>query len=157
MTPTIGIDLGMPDATRWSIYAGGYMFAWGVMIAMLLSDILTLLADVIGIPAQYWVIVFSSPIVFVGAGTWWFLIERPRHYTYRWGGLFGLLTAMLTALLWTGRFVSVWGVEMLAVRMVYLLAGVVFAIAGIAGLLLGVVFMYPRRRAAPTVSTGGAE
>lgn len=147
MSSTIDTDFGIPDSTRWSIYSGVYMFAWGIILAMLLSDILAILADVIGIPAQYWVIILSSPTVLVGAGTWWLLIERPQNYSYRWGGLFGLLTAFLTAFLWTARFVSVWGFEMLTVPMVYLLAGVVYAVVGISGLVLGIIFMYPRRRA----------
>lgn len=149
MRSIFGFDLPTSGSARWVLYSGLYMFGWGLLLAVMLSDLLTIYADVTGLPADYWALVLAGPTVFIGAGVWWILIERRQAYRYRLGGLFGLLTASLTVFLWTARLVTVWGVEMLAVPMVYLLAGLVLGLAGLAGLIAGITFMYTRRRFGP--------
>lgn len=133
------------------------MVAWGLILAMVLSDSLSLLAEIIGILPQYWVIIISSPTVLVIADAWWFLVDWPQNYTYRWAALVAFLTAILTAFLWTGGFVSLWGFAMLAVPLVYLFSGVVYGVVGIAGLVCGISLMLPRRRGSRTSLTTGSD
>lgn len=142
------LDTGSTDSPtlRWSIYAGGYMFVCGLIVALLLSDMLTLLAEVIGLPVPYSIVILASPTLFIGAVTWWLVVERPGSYTYRLGGFFGLATALLTGLLWTIRFVGIWGFEMLSIPIVSLLVVFVFGVVVIAGSLSGLPLMYARRR-----------
>lgn len=144
-----GPEPGLSPAVRWSIYAGVYLFICGLLLALALSDILGLLADVIGLPAGYWMFVIPGPVLIIGPGLWWGLIEGRRSFGYRYGALFGILTAVLTGLLWTGIFVGVWGLEMLAVPMVSILAALVLGFVALAGLLTGIGFMYGRRRFGP--------
>lgn len=143
-----------PATVRWSMYSGVYLFVWGVGLAAALSDILRLLADAIGLPRGYWMVVIAAPVLVLGPGLWWGLVERRRAYAYRWGGLFGLVIAVMTGLLWTVRFVSVWGLEMIGVTPVLILAAVVLGIVALAGLLTGIVFMACRRRFGPGARSG---
>ncbi|MFB6152743.1 MAG: hypothetical protein ABEJ27_00680 [Halodesulfurarchaeum sp.] len=122
------------------------MFIWGIVVAFLLSDMLGLLADVIGLPTGYWMIVFASPAFAFGAVSWWIVIERRESYTYFLGGAFGLLTALLTGLLWTAQFIRVWGVEMTRIPIIGFLIVFVLVVATIAGVLTALPLMYARRR-----------
>lgn len=141
---------------KWSVYAGLYTFLCGSATAFILSDMLGLLADVIGLPARYAMILLASPTLVIGAGTWWAVVERRASFTYLGGGTFGLVTALLTGLLWTGWFVRVWGFEMLAIPIVSFLVLLVLGMVGVAGLLAGLPFMYARRRreGGPSGGTG---
>lgn len=134
------------DSVKWSITAGGYMFVCGVVTAFLLSDFLVLLADVIGLPATYAMVIFASPTLIFGAIAWWILIERRASYTYIIGALFGLVTALLTGMVWTIRFIDFWGVEMIVIPIVALLIVYVLGLAIVAGVLTGLPLMYARRR-----------
>jgi hypothetical protein len=138
------------------MYSGVYLFLWGVGLAAALSDMLRLLADAIGLPRGYWMFLIAAPVLVLGPGLWWWLVERRRAYGYRWGGLFGLVAAVLTGLLWTARFVSVWGFEMIALSMVAILAALVLGIVALAGLLTGLVFMAGRRRFGPAALSGNS-
>lgn len=159
MAPASSPLADLPPATRWSAYAGLYLFACGMATAALLSDVLALLADVIGLPAGFATAIFAGPALVVGAVAWWELVERRGRYAYRVGAAVGVVTAGLTAVVWTARFVSVWGVELLRVEAVALLAGVVVGVAVVAGALVGLPLMYARRRvdgsAARTGGTAG--
>lgn len=58
----------------------------------------------------------------------------------------GLLTALLTGLVWVTRFVQVWGVETVAIEIVALLAAFVLVVAAVAGTIAGLPLMSARRR-----------
>lgn len=137
-----------PSGMRWSVYAGLYMFVCAALVALLLAPVLTLLADVIGLSAEYAVVAFASPALVVGAGVWLVLVERRNSHTYPAGCAFGFLTALLTGVIWTVRFTSVWGVEMLTAGPVAVLVLFVLAVASVAGLVTGLPLMYVRRRLA---------
>lgn len=139
-------DTDVPPSTKWSVYAGVYMFVWATATAFLLSDILGPLADVIGLPAPFAMGILASPTLVIGAATWWAVVERQGAFSYRLAGACGLVTALLTGLLWTARFVTVWGVEMLVIPIVSLLVLLVLGLAVIAGVLTGLPLMYARRR-----------
>lgn len=143
---------GVSHPIRWSLYAGLYTFGAGVLTAVVLSDMLVILADVIGLPPSYWPVIFASPTLLVGTGTWWLIVERRESYTYGFGALFGLSTALLTGLVWTARFVSVWGIEMVVIPIITFLVVSVLESAVIAGLVTGLPMMYARRRSRSSVS-----
>jgi hypothetical protein len=145
MAAALHPDTGVPPSTKWSVYAGLYMFVWATATAFFLADILGLLADVIGLPAEFAMVILASPALVIGAATWWAVVERRDAYTYRYAGTFGLVTALLTGLLWTARFVTVWGVDMLVVPIVSLLVLLVLGVAVNAGVLTGLPMMYARR------------
>lgn len=131
---------------KWSIAAGLYLFCWAAAVAFLLSDILTLLGEVIGLPPGFALAIVASPALLIGAAAWWAVVERRAAYAYRLGGLVGLLTALLTGLVWLARFVDVWGVEMVAVDIVAVLVAFVLGVAAVVGALVGLPLMYARRR-----------
>lgn len=135
----------LPSVT-WSAVAGLYTFGWAVVVSLLLSDVLELLSEVIALPESYWMVVLASPALLVGTGVWWGLVERRASYRYGSGALFGLITALVVGLLWTVRFVTVWGVEMLAAPMVATLAAIVVGFVAVAGVVVGLPLMYVRRR-----------
>lgn len=137
---------GVSSSVQWSIYAGVFLFFCGVVTAFLLDDLLTVFADVIGLPTAYSLAILASPVLLVGAVVWWAVVERRTAYTYRIGAAAGLLTALFTGVLWTARFVQVWGFELLLVDVVPLLVGIVFVGGAIAGVLAGLPVMYARRR-----------
>lgn len=151
---TLRSRVSVSPAARWSAYAGLYTFACATATASLLDRMLSLLAAVVGLPAELWAPAFAAPTLVVGPAVWWTLVERRGTYTYRFGAAFGLLTALLTALVWTMRFVSVWGFEMLTVGVVPLLVAVVLGVAAVAGTLAGLPLTYVRRRATADPSDG---
>ncbi|RDI72229.1 hypothetical protein [Halopelagius longus] len=143
---TLRSPVSVSASGRWSAYAGLYTFAFATATALLLDQILSLFAAIVGIPTELWAATFATPTLVVGPVVWWVVVERRESYAYRFGGAFGLLTALLTGLVWTLRFVSVWGVEMVTVGYVPLLVAVLFGVAAVAGTLAGVPLMYARRR-----------
>jgi len=140
---------------RWSIYAGLYTFGCGTATALVLSDVLRVLADVIGLPARYAMLVLATPALLIAPAVWWALVERRGSYTYPRGVAFGVLTALGTGLVWMARFVSVWGPEMVAVPMVGVLVLLVVGLVVVAGAVTGLPLMYARRRldGGPTART----
>lgn len=146
MATALPADFALTPATTWAAYAGGYLFVCGTATAFLLADLLRLLADVIGLPAGLGLVILASPALGIGAGTWWAFVERRGAYSYPAGGLVGFLTALLTGLVWTARFVSAWGVEMVAIPIVAFLVVFVLGVVGVAGGLTGLPLMYARRR-----------
>ena len=139
-------DSGVSPSIQWSVYAALYMFIWGTAIAFLLSDLLTLLADVIGLPAGYAMAILASPVLVIGTLVWWILVERRGSYTYLLGATFGLVTALLTGLLWTARFVDIWGSEVLTADVIPFLVVFVLGVTTVTGVLTGIPLMYARRR-----------
>lgn len=154
MDTALQSDSVSSSSTKWSLFEGFYAFVCATMVAALLSDILGVLADVISLSSAYWMVVLASPALVIGTGAWWLLVERRRSHAYRRGGAFGLVTALLTALLWTISFVIVWGVEMLAVPMVAVLVVWVVGLAAVAGVLVGLPLMYARRYLSSDSSVG---
>lgn len=150
MVTALHREFSASPSIKWSLIAGIYLFVCGIVTVVLLDEILSLLADVIGLPATYALIVCAAPILLIGSDTWWAVVERRDAYTYLFGAVAGLLTAVLTGLLWTAQFVGVWGVEMLMTPMVSVLVLFVFGITVLAGALTGVPLMYARRHVAPS-------
>ena len=141
------------DSSRnWSLSAGFYMFLCAVVVALLLSDVLSLLADAIGLSMGYWMFVVASPAFAIGAVVWWATIERRNSYSYLIGGVFGLVTALFTGLLWTAQFVRFWGVEMADVPVVGFLIVFVLGLTAIAGVVVSLPLMYARRRLSSDLS-----
>jgi len=135
-----------PSPRVWALLAGGYAFACGAFVAALLSDVLRLFVDVVGLPSGFPVPLLAAPALVVGPLCWWRLVERRRTFSYRSGATFGLFTALCTGVVWTGWFVTVWGVELLAAGPVLLIVGLTLGFAAVAGLLVGVPLAYVRRR-----------
>lgn len=146
MVASLHEDARPAPSRTWPVYAGLYLYGCGVVLAVLLNDVLTLLGDVIGFPTPYSLVAFASPALLFGGLTWWLVVEQRAAYAYRFGAVVGLLTALLTGAIWTARFVVVWGVEMLTVPMVAVLVGFVLGFAVLAGVLSGLPLMYARRR-----------
>ncbi|ESS09641.1 MAG: hypothetical protein A07HN63_00446 [uncultured archaeon A07HN63] len=140
------------SSRRWSVFAGVYLFLCGTAVAVLLSDLLGLLADVIGLSVEHWMVVLAGPAAPIGAGVWWIAVERRGAYSYLAATLFGLTATLLTGLLWTGRFIQVWSLELAAVRMTGLLILVVLGFTAVSGVLAAVPFMYLRRRVGLSLS-----
>jgi len=136
----------LAPSQRWSLVAGAYAFCCAALTALLLSGVLDLFADVIGLPTGLAVPLLAAPALLAGALAWWALVERRGTVTYLRGAAFGLLTALATGLVWTARFVSVWSAEMLAAGPVRLLVGFVFGAVAVAGVLVGLPITYVRRR-----------
>jgi lipopolysaccharide export LptBFGC system permease protein LptF len=136
----------MDSSRKWSLSAGLYMFICGTVVALLLSDMLSLLADVIGLPPEYWMLILASPAFAIGAGVWWAMIERHGAYTYLRGSTFGFVTALLTGGLWTGQFIRVWGFEMAEIPIIAFIIAFVLGVVAIAGVLTAIPLMYARRR-----------
>ena len=122
---------------RWSLLAGAYAFGCAALTALSLSTVLGLFAEVVGLPTTFATPILAAPAFLVGASVWWALVERRA---------FGLLTALVTGLVWTARFVSVWSPELLAAEPVRLLVGFVFAAVAVASVLVGLPITYVRRR-----------
>ena len=131
---------------RWSLLAGLYAFCCAALTALFLSSVLDVFADVIGLPAAFATPILAAPALLAGASVWWMLVERPRTATYPRGAAFGLVTALVTGLVWTVRFVSVWSPEMLAADPVRLIVGFVLGAVAVAGVLVGLPITYVRRR-----------
>ena len=146
METALRTESGVSPKVTWSAAAGVYTFLWAVVVSLLLSDILGLLSEVIGIRGSFWMVVLASPVLLVGTGTWWALVERRDACGYGSGALFGLVTALVVGLVWTAGFVTVWGFEMLAVPMVAALAAFVLGFVAVAGVVVALPLMYARRR-----------
>jgi hypothetical protein len=153
----MGSRRGVADgisSRRWAVFAGVYLFLCGTAVAVLLSDLLGLLADVIGLSVAYWMVLLAGPVGPIGAGVWWLAVERRGAYSYLAATLFGLTATLLTGLLWTGRFIQVWSLELAAVRMTGLLILVVLGFTAVSGVLAAVPFMYLRRRVGGRLPSG---
>ncbi|OTF02929.1 hypothetical protein [Halorubrum sp. SD612] len=140
---------GARASRRWSLYAGVYAFACAALTTSLLSTVLGVLAEVIGLPAALAIPILATPALAAGTAVWWALVERGGSVTYVRGAAFGLCTALITGGFWTARFASVWSVEMLTAGPVPLLVGFVFGAVAVAGTLIGLPFTYARRRRRP--------
>ncbi|WP_423996764.1 hypothetical protein [Halorubrum trapanicum] len=137
---------GARASRRWSLFAGVYAFCCAAFTAASLSTVLGLFGEVIGLPTALIAPILAAPALFAGPLVWWALVERRGTVTYLRGAGFGLLTALVTGVLWTARFVSVWSPEMLAADPVRLLVGFVFAAVAVAGVVVGLPITYVRRR-----------
>jgi hypothetical protein len=111
-----------------------------------LHSILSVFAEVISLPVTNAGVVFASPALVFGAGTWWGIVERRDATLYRHGLIVGAATALLTGLVWTTVFVAVWGFEMLFVPMTAFLVVLVLSIAILGGSLAGLPLMFARHR-----------
>lgn len=137
---------GFSSAHRWALVAGVYAFTCATVTAVLLSDVLGLFAEVMGLPGVLSMPLLASPALVAGAGIWWLLVERSDAHTYPRGAAFGLFTALATGVTWTVPFAAVWGVEMLTAGPVPLLVGFTLGVTAVAGALVGLPITYARRR-----------
>lgn len=115
---------------------------------------LSLLAEAIGLPTEYWMVILASPTLATGAGVWWTVIEWHGTYTYRRGSAFGLVTALFSGLLWTVQFIRSWGFEMAEIPIIAFIIVFVLGFAAIAGVLTAIPLMYARRRLDTELSDG---
>ncbi|WP_434522489.1 hypothetical protein [Halorubrum sp. AS12] len=146
MVSVLRPDSDASNPRRWSLLAGGYAFACGAITAGLLSTLLSLFAEVVGLPPSFPVPLLAAPALLVGTAVWWLLVERRATYTYPAGIAFGALTALVTGLCWTAWFLVVWSVDLLAAGPTPLLVGLVFALTTAAGALIGPPIVFARRR-----------
>lgn len=142
LRPTSGVS----SPARWALLAGVYAFGCATLTAYLLSDVLGLFAEVIGLPPALSMSLLAAPALVAGTGIWWALVERGAAVTYPRGAAFGLFTALVTGIIWTARFTFVWGIEMLTAGPVSLLVGFVLGATAVAGVLVGLPITYVRRR-----------
>lgn len=119
---------------------------WGIVTVLLLSDMLSLLGEVIGLPPQYALVILASPTFLIGAIGWWMIVERRHAYSYFSGVVFGLVTALFTGVFWTVRFVDFWGLDMLMVPAVSYIVLFVLGIVMVVGAIVGLPIMYGRQR-----------
>lgn len=146
MSNSLHSDPCQPKSLRWAASAGVYMFLCATVVAIALDDVLSLLADVIGLPAAFAMSLLAAPAVPAGALVWWAIVERRGSRAYLVGGTYGALTALLTWACWTVGFVSVWSRKLLTAGPVPSLVGFVLAFVLVAGTLAGLPLMYARRR-----------
>ncbi|EMA60370.1 hypothetical protein [Halorubrum kocurii] len=146
MVPSLRSEFGPSSPRRWALLAGVYAFGCGAVTARLLSDVLRVFVEVIGLPPSFPVPLLAVPALLVGSGVWWLLVERNAAYTYPAGIAYGALTALVTGLVWTAWFVVVWSVDLLAAGPTPLLVGLVLALTTVAGVLIGPPILFFRRR-----------
>lgn len=137
---------GPVPSPRWSLLAGAYAFAFGAVAARLLSTVLRVFAQVVGLPESFPVPLLAAPALPVGAAVWWLLVERRRAYTYRAGVAYGAFTALGTGICWTAWFLVVWSVDLLAAGRTPLLVGLVIGVTTVIGALMGPPMVFLRRR-----------
>lgn len=159
LPPTMGTvgprpDSALSPSTKWSLIAGGYLFVCAAVLLLLISQVASLVADLLALPSAS-LLWLAAPVPVVGAAVWWALVERRDAYTYPLGGAVGLITALCTVLLWILRGVFVWGHEMVLTGWPLVFAVLVPTVP--AGLLAGVPLMYARRRGATGDRTPNAE
>jgi hypothetical protein len=128
---------------KWSVIASGYLLLCAVGLLLVLSQVTTLVAEILGVPAGS-PLGLAAPAPVVGAVAWWTGVERGGRLTYLSGGAVGLVTALLTVVFWLLWGVAVWGIE-------GVLAGwpLVFAVLAPSlpvGAIAGLPLMYARRR-----------
>jgi len=146
MATALQADSGRTSTVAWSVVAGCYMFIVGAVVSLNLNSILSVFAEVISLEVANAGVVFASPALLFGAGTWWGIVERRDATSYRCGVIVGAVTALLTGLVWTTVFVAVWGFEMLMVPMTAFLVVLVLSIAVLVGGLAGLPLMFARHR-----------
>ncbi|MGM0447600.1 MAG: hypothetical protein ACQERM_05005 [Methanobacteriota archaeon] len=130
----------------WSLFAGVYAFGFGAVTARVLSTVLRVFTQVIGLPESFPVPLLAAPALPVGGAAWWLLVERRQAYTYPAGVAYGALTALVTGLCWTAWFLGVWSVDLLAAGPTLTLIALVFGVATAVGTLIGPPIAFLRRR-----------
>jgi hypothetical protein len=143
--------LGFSPSRKWSLYAGIYAFLCSIVTLRKLSPIsdtlVTVLPRLVG-PSEF---ALAAPVPFLGAIVWWAVVERRETYTYLFGGIVGLLTALATVLLWTLVLAIVWGPKVLGVGGVLLVISATLAVSLPVAFVLGLPLMYARRRLDPAL------
>ncbi|QWC19890.1 hypothetical protein [Halorubrum sp. 2020YC2] len=140
------VSSGSALSRRWSILAGVHALGCGAVTAGLLSDVLRVFTEVIGLSESFPVPLLAAPALLVGGGLWWAVVERRAAYTYPAAVAYGAFTALGTGLVWTAWFLVVWSVDLLAAGPTPLLVGLVLALTAAAGALIGPPMLFARRR-----------
>jgi hypothetical protein len=146
METALQADSNVASPMAWSVTVGIYMFIVGTILSSGLYSILSVLAEVINLPVSNAGVVFASPALVFGGVAWWVIVERRDTRSYRHGVFVGVITALLTGLVWTTVFVAIWGIEMLIVPIAAFFVALVLGIAIIVGGLAGLPLMYARRQ-----------
>lgn len=134
---------GVAPSVKWSSYAGVYALLCAAVLLLLMSQVATLVADVLALPSDsaLWL---AGPVPVIGAVVWWAVVEKGSRYTYPFGGAAGLLTGLLTVLFWVVRAAFVWGPNGVLAGWPLVFAVIVPTVP--AALLAGLPVMYARRR-----------
>lgn len=128
---------GVSSSGKWSLYAGVYTFVWSVGLLMVLSPVTRTLGTLLQFPAGYAGFIVASPATCIGAIVWWGLVERRETYAYRYGGLFGLVTALLTVLFWLLVLTAIFGsLVVMGLTVVGFVLAVTLPVGSVAGILL---------------------
>jgi len=129
----------------WSLLAGAYVFVCSSLVVLPLGAVADTLLTVLGLPESYAAVLVPGSGALVGAVGWWALVERRAAYSYLFGALFGLVTAVVTVLGWTLAVSVVWGPRTVLLAGVVVI-GFVLAITAPFGAVAGLPMMYARRR-----------
>lgn len=129
--------------TKWSVIAGGYLLLCAAGLLLVLSQVTALVAELLGLPTGS-PLGLAAPAPIVGAVAWWAGVERSDAFTYRYGGVVGLVTALLTVLFWLLWGVTVWGIDGVLAGWPLIVAVLVPTLP--VGVIAGLPLMYARRR-----------
>lgn len=62
------------------------MFVCGTATMFILYDVLALLADAIGLPAPYSMVILAMPTLVIGTVVWWAAVVGPQRGRYQHDG-----------------------------------------------------------------------
>lgn len=128
---------------KWSVIAGGYLLLCAAGLLLVLSQVTALVAELLGLPAGS-PLGLAAPAPIVGAVVWWAGVERRDAFTYRSGGVVGLVTGLLTVVFWLLWGVTVWGIDGILAGWPLVVAVLVPTLP--VGIIAGLPLMYARRR-----------
>lgn len=134
---------GVSPSTKWSLYAGIYAFLCAGLLLLVISQVATLVADVLVLPTDS-VLWLAVPVPVIGALVWWGVVERRGNFSYPRGGAVGLISALLAVGFWLLRAATVW--ELQGVLAGWPLVFVVLVPTVPAALLAGLPIMYARKQ-----------
>lgn len=132
----------LSPSIKWSIYAGVYGFLCSLILLSILGTIARTLIKLLGLPISYSGFLMALPVLFIGPVVWWTVVERLDKYTYLFGGVAGILTALLTVVFWVLIYVVVWGPLLVLTGWFLILLVLVISIP--TAFIVGLLLMYAR-------------
>lgn len=134
----------MASSTRWTLYAGVYVFLVSGILLLPLGPIVDMVLQVLGLSFRLSSLIVPASAGMIGAVSWWGIVERREDPWYLSGGIFGLATALLTILFWILLPAIVYGPGIVRT------AGVVILFTGgltvPVGIIAGLPLTYGRRQ-----------